>query len=354
MKTVLLSALCAGLLYLLAWPVPLSPVKGSPPADPGLVGVFAENDRLGAADLVPLPGDAFGPEDLAVAPDGAVYATDHAGVLYRIDGAAPVALAELDGRPLGLAFGPDGALYIADSYRGIMRWSDAGGLELLLGEVGGAPIPYANQLDVAQDGTIYFTNVGESFSPKDDGGTQTASVMTIWEHQRTGYVARLGPNGAVEKVATGFVHTNGVALSPDEDFLVVADTGNATLHKIWLTGARAGQVELLIENLPGYPDNIEAVGDGTYWVAFASTRLATEVLMQYPFLRKVLWRLGPAVRPAPIHHGILMRFDGAGQVLDVLQDPGGKFGVVSGGTVVGDELYVMSLTAKGFGRIDWP
>ncbi|MBO9444392.1 SMP-30/gluconolactonase/LRE family protein [Ruegeria sp. R14_0] len=348
---IVLGLLIVGLAYLVFWPVPVQPVVWDPPEAPGFTGEYAENNALDGLELISLPDGQIGPEDIAIIPDGTVFTTSLSGALFQIDGDEPVKVDDLGGRPLGLKAGPEGALYIADSFRGIMRWTGPGTLETVISEIDGAPVIYANQLDVAQDGTIYFSNSSDRFDPETMGGTKPTSVLTIWEQSDTGYVARHSPDGTAEKLAEGFVYTNGVALSPDEDFLLIAETGQARVHKLWLTGPKAGQQEVLLDNLPGYPDNIEAQGDGTYWMAFASPRVPTEALMPYPFLRKVLWRLGPMVRPAPIHRGMIIQFDGEGTILQNLQDPDGRVGITTGGKVAGDQLYVTTLDSPWFGRM---
>lgn len=348
---IVFALLAAALAYLLFWPVPVDPIAYDPPEAPGFTGPYAENNALDAADLITLPNGGLGPEDLAQTPDGAVYTTSLSGNLYRIDGAEPQLIDRLGGRPLGLKAGPDGALYIADSFRGILRWTGPGTLEVLTDNIGGAPILYANQLDVARDGTVYFSNSSNRFDPETMGGTKPTSILTIWEQSDTGYVARLAPDGTVEKLTDGFVYTNGIALSPDEEFLLINETGRARVHRLWLKGEWAGQREVFLDNLPGYPDNLEAQGDGTYWLAFASPRLPSEKLMPYPALRKLIWRLGPMVRPAPVHRGMLMQFDRQGNVLRTLQDPDGRLGVTTGGKVAGGQLYVMTLDSPWFARM---
>lgn len=350
MKKAFLAVFALGLGYLTLWPVPLSPEVYEPLKAPAFTGDFESNDAMAALELVLLPDAAVGPEDLAVMPDGTVYTTDLAGKLYRIDGEVPELIEDLGGRPLGLKAGPDGALYIADSYRGILRWTGPGRLETLVSEVAGAPLIYANQLDIARDGTIYFSNSTDRFDPELLGGTKPTSVMTVWEQSNSGYVARRLPDGTVEKIADGFVYTNGVALSQAEDFLLINETGRARVHKLWLTGDKAGERELFLGNLPGYPDNLERQGDGTFWLAFASPRLPSEKLMPYPFLRKVTWRLGDLVRPAPVHRGMVIQFDENGNILRNLQDPSGRFGVTTSALQVGAQFYVMSLDGRGFGR----
>ena len=350
-KRILLGPVLAGLLYLLFWPVPVEPVAFQPHEPEGFVGPYAENEALHNAGVFMLPPGEIGPEDLAVMPDGKIYTTSLSGMLYRIDTVQPEAVDQLGGRPLGLKAGPDGALYIADSYRGIMRWTGKGSLETVADTVDGGPIIYANQLDIARDGTIYFSNSSDRFDPETMGGTKPTSILTIWEQSDTGYVGRVLPDGTVEKVATGFVYTNGVALSPDEDFLLISETGRARIHRLWLSGPKAGEREVFLDNLPGYPDNLEAQGDGTYWLAFASPRVPSEALMPYPFLRKIVWRLGPSVRPAPIHRGMLVQFDSEGNILRTVQDPEGRLGITTGGKVVDDILYVMTLDSPFYARL---
>ncbi len=348
---ILFGLVAAAALYLLLWPVPVEPVAYKFPTPPEPDGVFAANAALSAAELVPLPDGAIGPEDLAVMPDGAIYSADLDGRLYRIDGAEPELVTQLDGRPLGLDAGPGGRLFIADSFNGILTWTPEGGSVPLATEIDGNPIIYANQLDVARDGTVYFSNSTDRFDPETMGGTKPTSVLAIWEQSDAGYVARIDPDGAVEKIAEGFVYTNGVALSPNEDFLLIAETGRARVHRLWLAGERAGEQEVLLDNLPGYPDNIEPMGDGTFWIAFASPRVPAEALMPYPFLRKVIWRLGPMVRPAPIEEGHMIEIDMQGRVLRSVQDPDGVLGITTGGRIVGDDFYVMTLDSLGFGRM---
>ena len=315
-----MALIATGVAYLLLWPVPLQPEKYTPAPDPGLVGYFAPNRELAVAERLHLPEGADGPEDTAVL-DGAIYTADVNG--------------------LGLDEGPDGALYIADSYRGLMRWSPEGGLEALVTEIGGDPVVYANQVAVAADGTVYFSNSTDRFDPETMGGTKPTSVMTIFEQSDTGYVARWSPDGRAEKDA------NGIALSREEDFLLIAETGRAAVHRLWLTGDKKGQLEPFLENLPAYPDNIESGDGGTFWIAFASPRVPAEALMPYPFLRKVLWRLGPSVRPAPIVHGIAAQVDADGSILRVLQDSDGELGITSGARAVDGVLYI-GLLEGGF------
>lgn len=63
---------------------------------------------------------------------------------------------------------------------------------------------------------------------------------------------------------------NGVALSPNEDFVVVSDLGRSKMVKFWLKTEKAGESETFIEGLPGVPDNLSADKNGI-WVALPLT-----------------------------------------------------------------------------------
>lgn len=342
MKTITWSVLlvaAVAVLYLGLAPVPIAPVAYHPPAAPGLVGPYAPNQSLAGADKLFLPEGADGPEDFAVL-DDRIYTADVHGGLYRLKGDGFEKVAQLDGRPLGLDEGPDGAIYIANSFKGLQRWSPERGVELLVESIDGQPVIYPNQVAVASDGTVYFSNSSDRFDPELLGGTSPTSVMTIVEQSNTGYVARRTPDGKVSKVIEGFVYTNGLALSENEDFLLIAETGRARIHRFWLKGPREGQSEVFLDNLPGYPDNLESGSNGSFWVAYASPRAAFEKLLPYPFLRKVFWRLGPAVRPAPVVYGMVAQYDREGRLMQQMQDPEGATGITTDARVIGGALYI--------------
>ncbi|KAK7411848.1 hypothetical protein VNO78_03291 [Psophocarpus tetragonolobus] len=66
-------------------------------------------------------------------------------------------------------------------------------------------------------------------------------------------------------VLDNLAFANGVALSKDEDFLVICETWKCLRQ--WLKGENKGKTEIFIENLPGAPDNINIAPDGSFWIA---------------------------------------------------------------------------------------
>jgi hypothetical protein len=54
---------------------------------------------------------------------------------------------------------------------------------------------------------------------------------------------------------TGLHFANGVALAADESFVAVAETGAYRLTRLWLSSPDPGRSDMLVDNLPGFPDN---------------------------------------------------------------------------------------------------
>jgi hypothetical protein len=126
--------------------------------------------------------------------------------------------------------------------------------------------------------------------------------------------------------------------------------------KVALVGPDAGTSEVLIDNLPGFPDGVSAGTGGIFWVTIVSPRdkLADEVLFPHPFLRKVLGRLPSALMPAPKDYGFVLGLDGDGNVVYNLQDPTGAFGQITNVMEYDGMLYMGSLSEDAVGRIPVP
>jgi len=85
---------------------------------------------------------------------------------------------------------------------------------------------------------------------------------------------------------------NGVAIDPSGRFLIVAETGEYRIHKISLDSTDKGQSSVILDNLPGFPDNVHIGQNGRYWIGLAAPRVKIlDDLASKPFLRKVVQRL---------------------------------------------------------------
>jgi sugar lactone lactonase YvrE len=341
-------------VYLLVWPVPVAPVAWDAPTGPGYVGPFARNDRLKALETVSI-GDNHGPETVALAADGRIYVATHEGRIVRLaaGGSSPENWVTTGGRPLGLRFDPMGNLVVADAYRGLLRIAPDRTLTVLATEADGKPILYANGVDVAADGKIYFSDASTKFGARQWGGTYPASLLDILEHGGHGRLLVYDPaTSKATSLVAGLNFANGVAIAPDQSFVLVSETGTYRVLRHWITGPRRGHTEPLIENLPGFPDNLSAGHDGRFWLALISPRNSlVDRLSGAPFLRTMIQRLPTFVRPRAVAYGHVVAIDGSGRVLASLQDPQGTYRLTTGATESADYIYVGSLVMPSLGRL---
>ena len=352
--------------YLAWWPVPIQPVAWSAPVAPGYQGVHAPNQRLAGLQIIDLQGEV-GPEHIALGKDGKLYTTVLSGNILRMnpDGSGLEVFANTGGRVLGFDFDAAGNLIAADAVKGLLSIAPDGQVTVLADKVGNDPIRYADGVVVAQSGKMYLSDASTRFAPKDWGGTFEASVLDILEQASTGRVLEYDPaTRSTRVVARGISFANGVALSQDEKSLFVNETGKYRVWKIAVdandldigqvngrvNGSTGGQARVLLDNLPGYPDNLMRGMDGRIWLGFAKPRgAAIDNMAGKPWLRSLTLRLPRALWPIPQPYGHVIAFTDDGQVVADLQDPAGAYPETTAITETADRLYVQSLHARGLG-----
>jgi sugar lactone lactonase YvrE len=340
--------------YFCFWPVPVEPVAWAAPNAPAYVGSFAVNEALSDYDRLTM-GDQSGPEGVVVDSKGRVYATTEQGWIVRWDRDQTVAekWVKLPGRGLGICLGQNNDFWVADAFEGVYHVSAEGELTRRLTEVDGQPLLYANDLVVAPSGKIYLSDSTARFSAKDYGSTYKASLVDILEHGHTGRVIEFDSATNQSKVImTGLSFANGVTIDPEGQFLLINETSEYRVWKYWLEGEKKGQSEIILDNLPGFPDNILAGRDGRFWLGFTSPRIGLlDALAEKPFVRKVVQRLPSFVRPAAKYYGHILAISGTGEVLLNLQDPAATYPLTTGASETEDYLYISSLVAPELARI---
>lgn len=346
-----LGLVIVGLLaYLALWPVAVRPAAWEAPENAGYTGDFAANDRLTALDQIGLDGRT-GPEDADIGPDGLIYVATHDGEILRIENdGAVTSFAQTNGRPLGIEFAADGTLYVADAYRGLLAVDRAGQVSLLTNQAeDGRPVLYADDLDIAADGAVYFSDASTRFGAEANGGTLAASVLDLVEHSANGRILKFDPaTGKTTVFADGLNFANGVAVDEASKAVFVVETG---AYRVWRFPINGGPGQVVLDNLPGFPDNINNAPDGTFWVGLVSPRNAImDKLSGNPPLRRVIMRLPDAMKPAPTRYGFILRMDAEGRVIETLQDPAGNYALTTGAVTLPDgRIAVTSLTEPRLG-----
>jgi len=310
------TVLIAALAYLLLAPVPIDPAAWTPPVAPTLTGQYQQNTRLASVQKLPL-GDGHKPEDVALDADGKIYAGFEDGriIVLQPDGTQPHVFANTGGRPLGLAFDRTGNLIVADAIKGLLSVNKSSEVKVLAVEADGVKFGCLNDLDVGADGTIYFTEASNKFP-------MSQFTNDLLEHQPNGRLLTLDPLGQKPRTLLRDIYfANGVAVSPDQSFVLVAETGKYRVRRVWLKGPKLGQDDIFIDNLPGFPDGISSNDVGRFWLALAAPRQALfDCLLPRPFLRKVVARLPKFLQPAPKRYSFVLALDQSGRVIENLQN----------------------------------
>jgi len=278
---------------------------------------LARVERLSSGTGSTTPGSGFAPEDVALDAQNRIYSGVDDGRVIRLqaDGTRPEVFSNTHGRPLGLAFDSNRNLIVADAIKGLLSIAPDGSVTVLTTGADGLPFGCTNDLDVAADGTIYFTDASSKFPLSNF----TADIL---EHGPNGRLLAYDPKTkATRTILSHLCFANGVAVSPDQSFVLVVETGKYRVHRVWLSESKNGQAEIFIDNLPGFPDGISSNGKDKFWLALVTPRDPTlDKLLPHPFLRKVIARLPKFLQPAPKRYSFVLGLDPNGRVTDNLQD----------------------------------
>lgn len=137
-----------------------------------------------------------------------------------------------------------------------------GTLKNVVDSFDGKKLNSPNDVVVKSDGTIWFTD------PEYGLQTNPATKQRVGKEQAANHVFRHDPKtGKTTAVVKDFVQPNGLAFSPDEKKLYVADSGSPRHIRVFEVAAdgslSAGRVFCTIDR--GGPDGIRVDKDGRVW-----------------------------------------------------------------------------------------
>lgn len=347
-----LGVLTLGLGLFLAMPSPIDPLPYAAPDAPSMDGALAVNEALRSAQVLAAQS-IHGAEDVAVDGQGRMYGGAEEGRIWRLtsnaDGNEELEVfCDTGGRPLGLHFDARGHLVVADAAKGLLSVDPNGQITVLTTEAEGRPFRFTDDLDIASDGRIYFSDASWQHD-------HHHYLYDLMEARPYGRLLRYDPaRGTTEVLLDGLYFANGIALSQEEDFVLVNETYRYRIARYWLKGPKAGQHDLFMDNLPGFPDGVSSNRRGTFWVALFTVRnrQVDDLLHPRPFFKRQLAKLPRFLWPKPEPYGLVLAVDEEGRVLRSLQDPGGE--VVSQTTSAEEAdgyLYLGNLTGRGIARL---
>jgi sugar lactone lactonase YvrE len=305
---------------------------------------------LQKAELLAL-GKINGPEEVAVDSQGRVYGGTQDGKIMRLltDGKLEI-FAETKGRPLGIQFDKNRNLIVCDSYKGLLSIDPHGNIKTLATSADGVPFKFTDALDIAGNGTIYFTDASSKYG-------QNEYLYDLLESKPHGRFMSYDPaTGQIKVLLKKLYFANGVALSQQEDFVLINETYRYRIIRYWLKGSQAGAHEVFIDNLPGFPDNISSNRKGTFWLALFTVRNETaDKLHPFPFLKTQLSKLPKALWPKPKLYGLVLALDEQGKIIQSLHEPTGKhLKVITSAREHDGYLYLGSLHNDRIGKYRLP
>ena len=291
---------------------------------------YALDDRLAGTEYIGL-GELEGPEDVALDWDDHLYCGTRHGEIIRFfapDYKRWEVFAHTGGFPLGLAFDRAGNLISCVGAMGLYSISKSGEVTRLSAEtkrswtsiVDDARLRDPNDCDIAPDGRIFFTDSTKRYDAHE-------WALDSIESRPTGRLLCYDPRtGKTTTVLEELRYANGVCMAHDGQSLFLAESWACSVHRYWFDGPKAGRLECVIRDMPGYPDNINRASDGTYWMAWLGMRTPSfDLALRHPGMRKRMTRRLPQdewLFPN-INTGGVVKFDESGRIVETLGDISG-------------------------------
>lgn len=294
---------------------------------------YALNDKLRGVEAIGLE-ELDGPEDVIFDKDENLYCGSRHGDIIRFFGPDHKRweiYAHIGGHPLGLAFDAEGNLHTCvggmglykitpDPDRQVIKLSDETN-RTLFSIIDDSRLRLADDLDIAPDGRVFFSEATVRYEMYD-------WMVDALEARGNGRIICYDPrDGSSRTVLPNLQLPNGICVEPGGQSLLYAETWGCRITRWWFDGPKKGQSEAVIENLPGYPDNINRASDGTFWCALCGMRSPVFDLAQRmpQFRRRMVYKVARDDWLYPnMNTGCVIKFDADGNVLDVLWDLGGE------------------------------
>jgi ribose transport system permease protein len=298
-----------------------------PSTEIGKGGPFEQNDKLRDVTLIGL-GRIEAPEDVILDRNDNLYAGSRHGDIIRFlapDYEKMEVFAHIGGQPLGMAFDRQDNLYVCIGGMGLYRIKPDGTVEKATDETNrslysindDSRLRLADDLDITDDGLIFFSEATVRYE------------MDEWpidglEARGSGRIICYDTNkGTTRTALRGIKFSNGISVASDGQSILFAETWGCAIKRYWFAGPKQGSVEVVMDNLPGYPDNINLASDGNYWLALVGMRSpALDLAWKMPGFRRRMAKRVPAdewLFPN-INTGCVVKFNEKGEILDSLWD----------------------------------
>lgn len=298
-----------------------------PETEIGAGGPFEQNDKLRDVTLIGL-GRIEAPEDVILDRNDNLYAGSRHGDIIKFfapDYERMEIFAHIGGQPLGMAFDREDNLYVCIGGMGLYRIAPDGKVEKATDETNrslrsvndDSRLRLADDLDITDDGRIYFSEATVRYEMDEwpvEGIEARGNGRIVCYDTRT---------GKTHTVLSGLKFPNGICVASDGQSILFAETFGCSVKRYWFDGPKKGAVETVMDNLPGYPDNINLASDGHYWLALVGMRSpALDLAWKMPGFRLRMAKRVPLdewLFPN-LNTGCVVKFNENGEILESLWD----------------------------------
>jgi sugar lactone lactonase YvrE len=307
----------------------LQPLAWTPPIKPELKGKIAENELLNTAEWIDLHG-WYGPEDIAFDAHGNLYCGAHIsktdfsdGRLLKIDTSGNVSVfCNTDDWVTGLHFDTKQNLIACVPNKGLVSINKEGEMTILADkDENGNKFLIPNDVDIASDGTIFFSNT----SSKYQFNLKNARRILLEVKPDGGLYSYNPKTKEIKTLIDSSFFGNGVAVSKNDDFVLMVDLTKYRIIRYWLKGDKQGKTDIFIDNLPGLPNGIARRKDGSFWLGYTTRRDDLLDKMQpKPGMKKIIFAIPLWMQPKQEPFGMIMHLSKDGEILKTYYDTSGK------------------------------
>lgn len=211
----------------------------------------------------------------------------------------------------------------------------------------------ADDLAISEDGErIYFTE------PYDHKGAilgvsaqSRSEVLTLGKNANLWKIDLNGENASL--VAHNYSYLDGILLEyasnqTKESSILVNELSKCRLLRLHLLGDHAGEDEVVIEGLPGFPDGMDRDSQGRIWIALAVERSKLITwLHNHPFWKRIVLYVPEKLQPVSKRTGLLVLSKDGSKPLYYVMHNGSLFSTLIV-VVPGKQEVYLSVYEKGY------
>ncbi|XP_054790238.1 protein STRICTOSIDINE SYNTHASE-LIKE 4-like [Prosopis cineraria] len=290
------------------------------------------------------------PEDICVDEHGILYTASRDGWIMRLhrNGSWEHWKNTHSHSMLGITVTRQGAVIVCDADKGLLEVTEDG-VTVLVSQMKGSKLRFADEVVEASDGSLYFSVASTKYDARN-------WYLDVLEARPHGQLLKYNPSlNETSVFLDNLSFANGVALSKDEDYLLVCETWKYRCLRHWLKGEKKGKTETFIDNLPAAPDNILLAPDGSFWVALVQL---TSEKMGFVHSSTILKRL-VATFPSLVNvvsgaykKAMVANVGTDGKITRIFDDDQGKVvSMVTSALEFEDHLYLGSINSNFIGKL---